>query len=372
MHRFDTPYISLCYNVPMQHLIDHKETLHKCSKCGLCQAECPIYQVTGNDCTVSRGQFVMLKGLIDGDLKMSKTINRYLDLCLKCGACSKFCPSGIDVVDVIVSAKHEYFKTHRIEALKSFLQKRFVFGLLPNLFHLFNPNKKSKTFTKKVLYFGGCASKLKGDKSVVKLLNKLEIEVINPDFSCCGISLFTRGDLDGFKNAINKYVNLLKQYDIKEVVTTCASCEKTLKDYIKWTDNTETKEFLKTIEVKNIYKYISDKNFELKKEETVTFHKPCNINNFEDVLSILNTTKNLNYIEMKDFDKCCGLNGITKIKEYKIMKKVFNKKRQNIKATGTKYVLTSCLGCEMALKSYSFGLYKTVDLVDFLANRIKD
>ena len=24
----------------------------KCKECGLCQAECPIYKITGNDCTV--------------------------------------------------------------------------------------------------------------------------------------------------------------------------------------------------------------------------------------------------------------------------------------------------------------------------------
>ena len=89
----------------MKTLKDCKEEIHSCSKCGLCQAVCPVYKITGNDCTVSRGQFIMLKGFINGDLKMSKTINRYLNLCLKCGACSEFCPSGIDVVDIIALAK---------------------------------------------------------------------------------------------------------------------------------------------------------------------------------------------------------------------------------------------------------------------------
>jgi len=53
----------------MKRLSDFEKQIHKCSKCGLCQAECPVYQVTGNDCTVSRGQFVMLKAVLDGDLK---------------------------------------------------------------------------------------------------------------------------------------------------------------------------------------------------------------------------------------------------------------------------------------------------------------
>ena len=166
----------------MKQLKDFKEDIHRCSKCGLCQAECPIYQVTGNDCSVSRGQFVMLNGVVKGYLKMSRTINRYLDLCLKCGKCSKFCPSGIDVVDVIISAKAEYFKRHPFEKLITFFQKYFAFGLIPRIIRTFIRPTKSKNFEKKVLYFGGCGSKLKGDKSLVKILNSINIEVINPEF----------------------------------------------------------------------------------------------------------------------------------------------------------------------------------------------
>lgn len=297
---------------------------------------------------------------------MTKKLNSYLDMCLKCGACSKFCPSGIDVIDIIASAKAEYFKLHPFEKLISIFQKKIVFKLIPNIISKLHRKTKSKTFEKKVLYFGGCSSKIKGDKSVVKLLNKMGIEVINPEFSCCGISLFMRGDLESFNNSINNYINVLQKYDIQEVVTTCASCEKTLKDYARWNNS----EILKKVSIKNIYEYIADSSFSLKKSATVTFHKPCNIQNYEQIEKILKNTKNLNYIKMKDFDKCCGLNAITKIKNYKITKQIFLDKINNIKASGAKYVLTSCLGCEAALRIYSLGQYKVYDLVDFLANRI--
>ena len=66
----------------MKELKDYKEIIHKCSKCGLCQSVCPPYLETGNECTVSRGQFIMLRGIINGDLKMNKNINKYLALIL--------------------------------------------------------------------------------------------------------------------------------------------------------------------------------------------------------------------------------------------------------------------------------------------------
>lgn len=358
----------------MKRLHDFKEEIHKCSKCGLCQAECPIYKVTGNDCTVSRGQFIMLQGLLKGDLKITSKLNNYLDLCLKCGACSKFCPSGIDVVDVMVTAKSEYFSTHFMEKIKAFVRKRIIFGFIPNFMNHLVPHVKSQTFPRKVLYFGGCGAKLKGDKAVVQLLNKIGIEVVNQTFPCCGIPSLVHGDLESFNHCIERYIKILKKQNIREIVTTCASCEKNIKDYIKWTDLEEHKEILSELKIKNIFEYLRENNIQLslKKPQTVTFHKPCNINNYDDIKWLLDNTQNLEYIEMKDFDKCCGLNGLSKISAYPIFAKIYNSKRKNILNSGAKTVLTSCLGCEAALKLYSFGQYKVFDIIEFIASKMND
>ena len=356
----------------MKQLSDFKEEIHKCSKCGLCQSVCPIYKVTGNDCTVSRGQFTMLRGLIKGELKMTNKLNFYLSLCLKCGACTKFCPSGINVVDIIAAAKQEYFKQHLLEKYISFVQKNIIFGLIPNLLRFLGRNRKSENFDKKVLYFNGCGGKYIGNSSIVKILNSIGIEVITPNFPCCGISLFTRGDLDSYKGVINEYVKILRKYNIKEIVTSCASCEKTIKDYQRWCDNEDSKHFLAELNIKNIYEYIRENNLKLKlkKPVKVTYHKPCNIENFGDVEWILKNTENLEYIQMNGYDDCCGLNGLSQFGNHKIMKTIFKNKRSNIINSGAKTVLTSCLGCEIALKSYSKNKYKTDDLINFLVKNL--
>lgn len=104
----------------MKKLGDFKEEINKCSKCGLCQSVCPIYKLTGNDCAVSRGKFVMLDGVLKGDLKLNSNINKYLDLCLKCDKCSNFCPSSIDVCKILETAKYNYEKIHYGANLFSF------------------------------------------------------------------------------------------------------------------------------------------------------------------------------------------------------------------------------------------------------------
>ena len=342
----------------MRKLADEKETIHSCSKCGLCQSVCPIYKITGNDCTVSRGHFIMLKGFINGKLKMTKKLNRYLDICLKCGACSKFCPSSIDVVNIITLAKAEYFKQHKMEKFISLIQKKIIFGLIPDIFKHFRLEHKSKTFEKKVAFFGGCRSKLNGNKAVIKILNSCQIEVQCPNFDCCGTPFLSRGDLESYEEYKTNFIKKLDS--VKNVVTTCASCEKAIKSY-----NYD-------VGIKNIFEYIRENNLKLKlkKPTKVTFHKPCNIDNWDDIKWILDNTENLQYVEMDGFDSCCGLNGISKFSDYKIMLKLFLNKHKNIKKTGAKIVLTSCLGCEAALKAFSFGQYKIKDFTDFLASEV--
>ena len=363
-----TPLLNLLFIqntiVIMKQLADCKDEIHSCSKCGLCQSVCPIYKITGNDCTVSRGQFIMLQGLIKGDLKMSKTINRYLDLCLKCNACSKFCPSGIDVVDIIALAKAEYFKLHLFEKIKSRILKFFINGI--NVINRIIPRKKSKTFEKKVIYFGGCGGAHIGSgNSVIKMLNSMNIEVITPDFSCCGFPFFVRGDFDSFKSYIDSFYAVLDKYDTYDIVVNCATCEKTLKSYPKWSN-------YKEVRIKNVIEYIKDNNLkpELKKKTKVTYHKPCNLDNYEDIKWILDNTKNIEYIEMQDYDKCCGLEGIGNLKERKIMSKLFKAKRNNIIESGSKIVLTSCLACKITLQLFSWGKYKVFDFIEFFAKHI--
>ena len=346
----------------MKTLIDCKDEIHSCSKCGLCQSVCPIYKITGNDCTVSRGHFIMLKKLINGELKMSKTINKYLDLCLKCSACSKFCPSGIDVVDIIALAKAEYFKLHKIEKFKSAILKFLLKAL--KIIHKFTPAPKSKKYNKKVIYFGGCAG---ADKNVIKILNSMNIEVITPVFNCCGFPFYVMGDMDSFYEYKDDFYSILDKYEDYDIVVNCATCEKTLKIYEKCGG--------KELTIKNVFEYIKENNLniELKKNQTVTFHKPCNLDNYEDVKSIIENTKNIKYIEMKDFDKCCGGVNIDFINadKRKIMSELHKEKHNNITESGAKIVLTSCLACKIKLNLFSFGKYKVMDFIEFLAKNIK-
>lgn len=359
----------------MKTLNDYKEDIHRCSKCGLCQAVCPIYQETGNECSVSRGQFIMLGGVIKNELKVNKNINKYLDLCLKCNKCKGFCPSEINVVDILLSAKYQYFKNSLSGKIYSFLESKLVFNSFLNsisfISSLFCKKKKSKSFVKKAVYFGGCISKIRPDINnyITELLNKMNIEILDIDFNCCGMPFLTTGNLDRFKEqAIENIKKLPNDFDY--LVTDCASCQWAWTQYLKYIDDINLNDKLKNIKFKNIYELILENGIEFKSKnkESVTYHKPCHEN--IDVEQILNSCENLKYVKMNGYDDCCGFAGFEHPQTLGTVSKILLKKRKNIKNTKANTVLTTCVGCLCSLKILTLFTHKKVNrLITFLKDK---
>jgi len=353
----------------MQKLSDFKDEINKCSKCGLCQAVCPIYKLTGNDCAVSRGKFVMLNGVLKGDLKLSKNINKYLDMCLKCGKCKDFCPSGIDVCKIFETAKYEYAKKNIFSKIKFVLQSKIIFSNIVNIFGKINSyttQKLSKENAElKLLFFRSCADKIapSSEKATEKVLSTYpNIQLIEKDFDCCGVPFLSSGNLERFEDAKQKNREIFNSTKFDYIITDCASCEDTLKNYV-----TDSEKVINIVEFlcKHPKKYI------FKKHLKVTFHKPCHLKNYSAVKTILNNCENIEYIEMKDFDECCGFAGEFAIKNSKLSTQLRNNKAQNIISSGANIVLTLCPACIIGLKAGLLGKKnapKVMNLIEFLAS----
>ena len=340
----------------MRTLKSFEKDLNKCSKCGLCQSACPIFKLTKNECAVSKGKFAMLYGVTKGDLKLSENINKYLDMCLKCGKCNKFCPSGIDVLQIINTAKYEYNKN----------KYRLFFSLFSKIINFFKKNKNNNS---RIIYFRGCVNNIfpQTDRYIKKIFK--DIEIREPNFDCCGLPFLSEGGLEEFINSAKHNCELLKDYDY--VVTDCASCESTLLEYPKYIDCELDKE--KFI---NWGDLIAKKGlkFSFKKPVKVTFHKPCHLKDDSFFKKIMRTCENIEYIKMNDYDECCGFAGSFGIKNHKLSKELSIRKAKNIIKTGAQYVVTSCPSCIIGLKQ---GLHytkakniKVVSLLELLSKGI--
>lgn len=356
---------------------DFKEDIHRCSKCGICQAACPIFKATGNECTVSRGQFIMLDGVIKGDLKLNKNINKYLDLCLKCNKCTEYCPSEINALDIILTAKSEYFRNSLEGKLYGLLESKYIFGtflfLAEKIFSIFTPKYKSEKYDKKAVYFGGCINKLHPNINnfAKQILNKMEIEVIDTDFDCCGMPFLTTGNTDRFMEVLNKNIRKLPE-NIDYLITDCASCNWVWREYSKYSKDEEIQEKLKNLKIISIYELIAKSGIKFisKKPTSVTYHKPCHEEN-EYAIELLKNIENIEYKELKGYDECCGFAGFEHPHTLKKTAPIYNNKKENIKNTKSNYVLTSCAGCLISLSILSRLKQKVRRVISYLKDNCK-
>lgn len=356
----------------MKCLKDFESDLNKCSKCGLCESVCPLFELNPNDCVASKGKFIMLHGVTKGDLTLSKNINKYIDMCLKCGKCNKFCPSGIDVCQILATAKYEYMKNTFQAKIINFLESKSVFGLFLKfgtiLSSPFRIKKNGKKNSAKVIYFKGCVNKVcpRTDNYLGKIFKNLSLDIIEPDFDCCGIPFLSEGNMERFVQAAEHNLKLLNT-DYDYLVTDCASCESTLRDYPKYLDCGQ-----KSINICNWGDLIADQGikFRFKNPVKVTFHKPCHLSEDSFLEKILANCENVEYVKMESYDNCCGFAGSFALKNRKLSKELSKRKGQNIQATGADYVITTCPACILGLKQGLFltgSKTKVISLLEFLA-----
>ena len=183
----------------MMNLEQYKETIHKCSKCGLCQECCPAYRTNGNECETARGFLIMLRGILTKELPLKKGINKYLDLCLRCGLCSACCPSEIPVEDIIFAVKRKYLYT-TFWGLITRIKQSATFEKWFSKKHKLN----SKSFSTKAVYLG-CNS-----SEALEILNKNNIEVLNKNELSWGLSYILSGNIIRFrKNFIDMIQHLI-------------------------------------------------------------------------------------------------------------------------------------------------------------------
>ena len=71
-----------------------QSVLSACVHCGMCNATCPTYTLTGDEADGPRGRIYLIKQALEGN-PVSRLTQRHLDRCLACRACETTCPSGV-------------------------------------------------------------------------------------------------------------------------------------------------------------------------------------------------------------------------------------------------------------------------------------
>ncbi len=226
----------------------------------------------------------------------------------------------------------------------------------------------------RVGYFTGCMTDFvfpDVGKKIVGFLTRNGVEVFVPgEQGCCGAPVFLgAGDFETGRKLADTNVNAFA--DVDYVITDCATCGSAMKDYIKFLADTPGREeaYAKFGDkVKDITEFLVDV---LKlpssayhaspeaKGKKVTWHDPCHLIRHmgirEQPRQILKSIPEIEYVEMPNADRCCGMAGTFSIYFYDLSKKIADKKVAGIDTTGADIVVTDCPGCEIQLIDSTIG-----------------
>jgi len=410
-----------------------KEDLYHCLKCGMCQQVCPTFKTTRQEYYAPRGRVQIVKHYLEGDLRITSTMEHALMSCMLCDACAALCPSGVRIdrlfrnmrleLDhaigkplakrIVFAALAKGSTTHRVAAAARLGQKLFVdtLGLqlkignipierLPRLnkkpFRKRTPERLSPEQKRigRVVYFTGCATDLiyggVGD-AVLEILLQLGIEVLVPrDLVCCSAPMFLSGAAKQALPNIITNMDLLDRVEADAIVVDCATCGAALKKGIPelledlGMDTDKAKRVAK--KVKDISQILAERINDLRIQDSsaseplaVTYHDPCHLARGMGVTSeprkILRSLPAVKLVEMQGANECCGGGGSYQFDNVDLSAEITSRKKGNISATGAKIVATGCPGCRLTLAGNSSQddhteIVHTVELVSrFLAGK---
>lgn len=88
-------------------LKNYENQLYSCSRCALCQKNCPVFEKTRLENVTARGLLLSICGVLNGKIAMTSSLLKNINYCKECNKCQNICPSGIDLKALLEEAESE-------------------------------------------------------------------------------------------------------------------------------------------------------------------------------------------------------------------------------------------------------------------------
>ena len=392
-------------------LLPLHEAIAKCNRCGFCQAGCPVFRVTGEEHSLSRGRMAIARGLMLGNLELTPEVVHALEDCLLCRGCTAHCFPGLKTDEVVTAIRHAYIARHgqpvwqrilfrtilsdskKIElggrmalwakrhGLAALAEKTGLLGLVdqrlavanqvapPSIAKPFLRGERAQvpapaTVTHRIGYFVSCGLSFQFPEVVEATLrvlarNGCEITVLNN--TCCGRPAHSYGDLDAARDIARKNLDrLAPAMGLDAIVSECGSCSTHLKDYgqiLKGDPAYADKAAALSKKIQSFSEFLVGvgANGSLGTlSGTVTYHDPCHLSNrFAKITlqprTLLKSVPGMTYQELPEADWCCGAAGSYTFLHHEEATGVLDRKMGNVEKTGAAIVATECPACMMHL-----------------------
>lgn len=395
-----------------------EKELARCTRCGICQTVCPVYNITGNEADVARGKLSIIDGLIREMFADPDGVYERLSRCLLCGSCAAECPRGVDMIGIVLRTRAMIREYKGLPFHQKLLFRRIIgvprrFDRLsdwasrcqhliplparkvpalnsvsPSLYRRF-PQLATVPFRKSlqstgleagditVAFFIGCLiDKVFPDvgSAVMDILAHNGIRVVVPENqACCGIPALSAGDREGFDAMVFHNLKIFDPRSVDYIVSGCATCSAVIRT--QWpalfrTASDDTKAMVdalaeKTLDISEFVVRVtglSDRFNIIRPGETipVTYHDPCHLKRTMGISDaprkMISANPNFILTEMNRPDACCGMGGSFGIHYPELSRTIGEKKGSDIAATGARIVATGCPACMMQLHDFCMQL----------------
>ncbi len=216
---------------------------------------------------------------------------------------------------------------------------------------------------RRVGFFLGCAQNVlfaEESAAAVRVLARNGCTVITPAaVRCCGMPARGYGDVAAARDQARFNIALFEQAAVEVVVTDCATCGSTLREYgelLRDDPAWAARAAAFSRKVRDVSEFLV--SLPLRKptgrlDGRVTYHDPCHLRRGQGVWReprhLLQLIDGLEFVELPEADWCCGSAGSQLITHYETSLRVLARKMENVAVTGAQIIASGCPGCQMQL-----------------------
>jgi glycolate oxidase iron-sulfur subunit len=388
-----------------------------CIRCGLCLSVCPTYRESLSETASPRGRVALTRKGLEGELELSTNLVEQMYACFACMACNEACPVGIHPAELAIEMRdiqeqleprpwketlfggliskprrmelatlplriYERLGLRRLvyalgfrrmlparlrdmEAMLPRLPQRPLRQVLPEITEaILSPSPSGEGRGEvRVGFYLGCAQSLmfaEQSAATVRVLARNGCTVITPkETVCCGMPAAGYGRQDLVLKQAQHNITLFEQADVEIIVTDCATCGSTLKEYGQlFADDPAWAQRANVFsrKVRDVSEYLASIPLEKPQgrvEARVTYHDPCHLRRGQGVWkqprALLKMINGIEFVELPEADWCCGSAGSQLITHYETSLRVLGHKMDNLEKTHAEYIASGCPGCQMQL-----------------------
>jgi glycolate oxidase iron-sulfur subunit len=368
-----------------------ESVLRACVHCGMCNAACPTYRLTGDELDGPRGRIYLMKQALEGEA-VGRLSQHHLDRCLACRACESACPSGVEyhrLLDVGRPAVAEHTRRPWADRLARAAIRDLVLGpkhlivlfALGRVFRFALPRAladkvPSKTpagrrpirnHARRMLVLGGCVQSVAAphfDAALARVFDSVGIAVESTP-GCCGALSFhldageearrlARGHIDAWTAALDA--------GAEAIVCSASGCAAFIRD---WPDLLADdpayggKARRVAAALKDPIEVLAGTPLNptgAPARPRIAIHDPCTLRNgpgLAGTVAILLARLGYRPEPVAEADQCCGSAGAYSLLQPKFAKALRGRKISALTQNTPDTIYTANIGCWMHLAAVS-------------------